>query len=178
MITDRISLVRLLLLSFGLIYLWFGMLKFFPGMSPAEMLSGETISMLTLGLLSSAAAVKVLAVLEVGIGLACILGIKPEWTIRVILFHMVGTFTPFFLMPEQIFGEGMFSLTLVGQYIIKNLVFVSALMIAYKAIGGSRASKSDKGYTTHMDGDTKSMSTEHGGRPRSPQIVIKASLDE
>lgn len=45
---------------------------------------------------------------------------------------MVCTFSPLILLPELVYGKEPFSLTLVGQYILKNLVFVSALLIAYK----------------------------------------------
>lgn len=126
------KLLRMLLVSFGLIYVWFGMLKFFPGVSPAEALSGSTINLLSFGLLEEMLAVRILAVLEVGIGLLCLLGVKPDKVILLILGHMVCTFSPLILLPELVYGKEPFSLTLVGQYILKNLVFVSALLIAYK----------------------------------------------
>ena len=36
----------------GVVYLWFGMLKFFPGISPAETIAIDTITELTLGVVS------------------------------------------------------------------------------------------------------------------------------
>ena len=37
-------------LSLGLVFLWFGALKLVPGLSPAEGLAGDTLSILTQGL--------------------------------------------------------------------------------------------------------------------------------
>jgi hypothetical protein len=43
--------ISLLRLSLGVNFLWFGVLKLFPGLSPAESLAGDTITKLTFGLL-------------------------------------------------------------------------------------------------------------------------------
>ena len=43
--------ILLLRLSVGIVFLWFGVLKFFPGLSPAEGLAARTISTLTLGII-------------------------------------------------------------------------------------------------------------------------------
>ena len=40
----RLPKQRLLAISIGICYLWFGVLKFFPGLSPADTLAKETIS--------------------------------------------------------------------------------------------------------------------------------------
>jgi uncharacterized membrane protein YphA (DoxX/SURF4 family) len=37
--------------SLGIIFFWFGFLKFFPGLSPADQIATQTISVLTFGLL-------------------------------------------------------------------------------------------------------------------------------
>ncbi|HSL94713.1 MAG TPA: hypothetical protein VLA35_02175, partial [Thermoleophilia bacterium] len=39
--------VTLLRLSLGAVFLWFGALKFFPDLSPAQSLAGDTIEKLT-----------------------------------------------------------------------------------------------------------------------------------
>ncbi len=39
--------LKLLAISIGLIYVWFGPLKFFPELSPAESLATETIDAMT-----------------------------------------------------------------------------------------------------------------------------------
>ena len=40
----------LLRVSLGIVFFWFGFLKFFPGVSPAQELAIETISIMTFGL--------------------------------------------------------------------------------------------------------------------------------
>src|SRR3990172_9064695 len=44
--------VLLLRVSLGVVFLWFGILKFFPGLSPAQGLATQTIDTLTMGRLS------------------------------------------------------------------------------------------------------------------------------
>ena len=42
--------------TLGVVFLWFGVLKFFPGLSPAQTLAVETIDVLTLGLVPGGSA--------------------------------------------------------------------------------------------------------------------------
>ena len=56
--------VTALRVSVGIVFLWFGVLKFFPGMSPAQELASRTIALLSLGLVSPSVSVPLLALLE------------------------------------------------------------------------------------------------------------------
>ena len=123
--------IELLRISIGIIYLWFGSLKFFSGLSPAEDFATETVQMLTLHLIPGGVCFVLLAVGETVIGAMLILNLLPRFTILLALFHMLCTFTPLFLLPELSFNQTPFSVTLIGQYILKNLVIVSALMVLY-----------------------------------------------
>jgi hypothetical protein len=67
--------ITLLRISLGIVFLWFGALKFFPGLSPAQELAGRTIQTLTFGLLAPDTAVLILAVWECLIGLGLLLGV-------------------------------------------------------------------------------------------------------
>ena len=67
--------VFLLRISLGVVFLWFGALKFFPGLSPAETLAGRTIERLTGGLISQHLAVPMLATWESLIGIGLLLGV-------------------------------------------------------------------------------------------------------
>ena len=60
---------NLLALSIGLTYLWFGLLKFFPGLSPAEDLAQNTIDTLSFGLIPAELSLIFLAIWETAIGL-------------------------------------------------------------------------------------------------------------
>lgn len=124
--------VRMLSFSIGLVYLWFGVLKFFPGLSPAEDLAINTIGNLTLGYIPSNITYNMLPIWESALGIALIMGFKPKLASIVGLVHMVGTFTPLFLFPDFSFASAPFRWTLVGQYIFKNIVFIVAFIIIYR----------------------------------------------
>jgi len=128
--------VLLLRLSLGIVFLWFGVLKFFPGLSPAENLAGETIHTLTFGLISPETANIILAVWECLIGLGLITGIFMRITILLLMLQMLGTITPLFLFPGETFTRFPYAPTLEGQYIIKNLVLISAGIVIGATVRG------------------------------------------
>src|SRR4028119_1063905 len=61
-------------IALGIVFFWFGVLKFFPGLSPAQDLAARTISMLTFGLVGSALSLPILATWECTIGLGFLSG--------------------------------------------------------------------------------------------------------
>jgi len=130
-ITSWMSRNGLLLLrwSIGLVFLWFGGLKFFTGLSPAEDLAYKTIGDLTFGLLSKQTIVYGLATWEVIIGLGLIIGMYMREVLLLLFLQMIGTFTPLLLYPEEVFTVFPYGLTLEGQYIIKNVVIISGAIV-------------------------------------------------
>jgi uncharacterized membrane protein YkgB len=121
--------IKFLAISIGIIYIWFGLLKFFPAVSPAEELATETINQLTFELIPKSVGYLMLAVLEVLIGLGLMIPRLNKLSVIVALCHMVLTFTPLFLFPELVFGNAPFSFTIVGQYIMKNIIIICALLM-------------------------------------------------
>ncbi len=119
---SAVSLIRIFL---GVNFLWFGALKFFAGLSPAETLAGMTIEMLSFGHILPPLSIKLLAVWEVAVGIGFLSGAFQVFFVRLFMLHMLCTFTPLFLFPEVCFTHAPFGLTIVGQYIIKNLVFMA-----------------------------------------------------
>jgi len=117
----------ILRLSLALVFCGFGLLKLIPGASPAEHLAGETIASLSLGLLRPSLALPLLGVFETGLGVAVLVKPRGRYTIPMLLIHMAGTLTPFVLFPEQTFSHFPVP-TLVGQYILKNVVLVAAAL--------------------------------------------------
>ena len=115
----------------GVVYLWFGFLKFFPHLSPAEDLAKNTISILTFGFIPEGISYLMLAIWETLLGLLFILNIRRKWVIGLALLHMICTFTPLVLLPELSFQPDSPALTLTGQYIIKNLIIIAALITIY-----------------------------------------------
>ncbi len=118
--------VLLLRLSLGGVFLWFGLLKFFPDLSPAEVLARRTLDTLTWGYLAPPLALSLLALWETAIGVGLLLGVYPFLTLALLFLHMGGTFTPLFLFPHDVFAHIPYAPTFEAQYILKNLVFLSA----------------------------------------------------
>ncbi|MCB0373457.1 MAG: hypothetical protein KDD31_10640 [Muricauda sp.] len=123
---------RWMVIAIGFVYLWFGALKFVPHLSPAEDLAKNTIHRLTLGLLDDQVSIILLAIWEVGLGILMLANLYRRTAVIIAMAHMVLTFTPFLFFPDAVFGPGPFSLTLVGQYIVKNVIILAALVSIYE----------------------------------------------
>lgn len=128
----------LLRLSIGAVFLWFGGLKFFPGLSPAEGLAARTIVALTGGRLSAETAVLLLAAWESLIGLGLVFRVAMRATLLLLWLQMLGTITPLFLFPGEVFTRVPYAPTLEGQYIIKNIVLISAGIVLGGTVRGGR----------------------------------------
>eukprot|EP00218_Dolichomastix_sp_CCMP3274_P008087 CAMPEP_0170148300 /NCGR_PEP_ID=MMETSP0033_2-20121228/38268_1 /TAXON_ID=195969 /ORGANISM="Dolichomastix tenuilepis, Strain CCMP3274" /LENGTH=126 /DNA_ID=CAMNT_0010385177 /DNA_START=84 /DNA_END=464 /DNA_ORIENTATION=- len=119
-------------IGLGVIFLWFGALKFFPGLSPAEELVRNTVYFVDPDLF-----IPVLATWEVLIGLGLIAGKYMRITLLLLFLQMPGTALPIVLLPEVVWTAFPFGLTLEGQYIVKNLVLIgSALALGATVRGG------------------------------------------
>jgi uncharacterized membrane protein YkgB len=128
--------IGLLRISLGIIFLWFGALKFFPGTSPAEELAARTIFHLSFGLLKPQLSLPLLATWEVLIGVGLIANRMLRATVLLLLAQMIGTITPLLLFPAEIWSHFPFALTLEGQYILKNIVLVSAALAVGATVRG------------------------------------------
>lgn len=118
--------ITFLRISLGIVFLWFGVLKFFPGASPAMQLATKTISVLSFGLVKPNVSIILLALLETLIGLGLLTRTFLRATLFLLFAQMIGTITPLFLFPNETFNSIPFEPTLEGQYIIKNIVLISA----------------------------------------------------
>ena len=121
--------------SIGVVFLWFGVLKFWPGLSPADRLATDTIDTLLFGLVPETLARISLAILETTIGIGLILGKAMRLTLLLLVGQMFGTVTPLFLFPD-ITWDGFLVPTLEGQYILKNIVLVSAALTIGATVRG------------------------------------------
>jgi uncharacterized membrane protein YkgB len=128
--------VAALRISLGIVFLWFGVLKFFPGLSPAQDIATRTIDVLFNSAVSPRIALYVLAAWECVIGLGLILGVALRAVILLLLVQMMGTLTPLLLFPSETFYRFPFAPTLEGQYIIKNLVLISAALVIGATVRG------------------------------------------
>lgn len=130
--------ITLLRVSLGIVFLWFGALKFVPGQSPAEALATATIGRLTAGIVTPRYALLLLALIESAIGLALILGVHLRAALSLLFVQMCGTLTPLVLYPSLTFSKFPFAPTMEGQYILKNLVLISAAVVIGATVRGAR----------------------------------------
>ena len=123
-------------LSLGIVFFWFGFLKFFPGLSPAQDLATRTIETLSFGLIGPEVSIYILAIWECLIGLGLLTGRFMRATLLLLFLQMLGTITPIFLFPDEVFLRVPYAPTLEGQYIIKNMVLISAGMVLGATVRG------------------------------------------
>ena len=123
---ERHSII-IMRIALAIVYIWFGGLKII-GISPAGDLVEETVFWFKPEIF-----IPVLGLCEVLIGLGLLIKRLVPLTILLLLLHMIATIFPLFLLTDSCFDTFPYRPTLVGQYIIKNLVLVAgALVIAGK----------------------------------------------
>ncbi|MFN4293836.1 MAG: DoxX family membrane protein [Thermoflexales bacterium] len=128
--------ITLLRIGLGVVFLWFGAIKLVPGLSPAQDLAARTIGALTFGLAPPAVSVPALAIWECLIGLGMLSGKFMRVTILLLLAQMLGTLTPLVIFPGETWTAFPIAPTLEGQYIIKNIVLVSAALVIGATVRG------------------------------------------
>lgn len=126
------SAVNILRISIGIIYFWFGLLKFFHGYSPAEALAIKTVHALSFGMVNDQYSITLLAIWECLVGIMMITGKWVRMALILLFVHMACTFTPLFLFPQDSFKYAPYSLSLLGQYIIKNIVIIASALVIWQ----------------------------------------------
>jgi uncharacterized membrane protein YphA (DoxX/SURF4 family) len=124
--------VPALRLSLGVVFIWFGLLK--PlGISAAEPLVLATVRWLPVG--DPAVWVAVIGWWEVAIGVGFLVPGAARVAIALLALQMVGTFLPLVVLPDVTFQPGRvpYGPSMEGQYIIKNLLIISAALV----VGGT-----------------------------------------
>ena len=130
--------IALLRISLGLIFLAFGALKFFPGLSPIEGLATRTTGALTLGLVPPSAGLVMIAALEVAIGLCFVTGRFLRVGVWLMGAQMLGAMSPLVLFPGELFAGPFHAPTLAAQYIVKDIILVTAAMVIASTWTGAR----------------------------------------
>ena len=126
--------------SLAVIFIWFGALK--PlGLSPAAPLVVETVSWMPL--FSPERWLHVIGWWEVAIGVTFLFRPTLRVAIALLALQMGGTFLPLVMLPEVTFQEGRwpFVPTIEGQYIIKNLLIISAALVIGGTVRGSERAR-------------------------------------
>lgn len=124
-------------ISLGIIFIWFGILK--PiGISPAEPLLLKTVSWLPF--LEPKTWLVIIGWWEVVIGICFLFRPTIRVAIALLAMQMIGTFMPLFVLPLITFQAEYFPYapTMEGQYIIKNLLIISAALVVGGTVRGSK----------------------------------------
>jgi uncharacterized membrane protein YkgB len=109
--------------SIFIVYFWFGILKLL-GFSPAEQLVQE-LYLKTVPFLSFSTFYILFALFEMLIGIVFLKRGWERFAIVLLGLHLITTVMPLFFLPA-ISWSGFMVPTLVGQYIIKNVLIATA----------------------------------------------------
>ena len=115
-----------------IIFFWFGFLKII-NLSPAQELVMDTVYWIPF--LDAAAWTIIIGIWEVFIASFFLFKRTTLIAMVLLLIQMTGTFLPLVILPEVTFqNSNPFLPTLEGQYIIKNIIIITAALI----IGGTQ----------------------------------------
>ena len=120
----------LLRMSLAVIFIWFGALKI-VNLSPAQDLVAKTVYWF-----DPAVFIPILGWWEVLIGAGLLFRPLVRVALLLLFVQMPGTALPLFILPQVCFTQFPFGLTIEGQYIIKNLVLISAAIVVGGTVRG------------------------------------------
>lgn len=125
--------IRLLRVALAVTFIWFGALKI-AGRSPVADLVAQTVYWL-----SPAFFVPFLGWWEFAVGIGLLLGVALRVVLLLFWLQMAGTFLVLVLRPELAFQSGNpLLLTVSGEFVIKNLVLITAGLVIGSTVPRSR----------------------------------------
>jgi len=122
--------------SLGAVFLVFGALKLFPGVSPAASLVEATTHILFLGLVPGPVALVGVGLLECVIGLLLLSGKAPRSAIYLLASQLLGILSPVVLLAPRLFSGPNNAPTLEGQYVLKDVILVGAALVLAATLRG------------------------------------------
>jgi uncharacterized membrane protein YphA (DoxX/SURF4 family) len=140
LIAHSIAILRVCL---GAVFLGFGALKYFPGVSPAQDLVEHTTGILTFGLIPGPVALVGVATLECVIGLCLISGRSLRLAVYLLGIQLIGILSPVVLLAARLFDGPHGAPTLEGQYVLKDVILVGAALVIASTVGGARLTRGD-----------------------------------
>lgn len=135
-------------ISLAIVFIWFGALKPFR-LSPADEIIERTVYWFDPDWF-----IPVLGIWEVLIGVCLLWRPLIRVAILLLFLQMPGTFLPLVVLPETCFIRIPWAPTLEGQYIIKNLVLISAALVVGSTVrsGESAAARCNSNSSIRMNG--------------------------
>lgn len=113
----------------AVVYIWFGFLKVI-GTSPAEGLVTKLFNLTLEPMMGIQTFLLILGMGECLIGFVWLSPRLTKLAFGLMIVHMFTTFMPILFLPNETW-QSFFTLTLTGQYIIKNVVLLSAAWFVY-----------------------------------------------
>ena len=116
----------------GLLFVWFGGLKII-GRSPVAALVSRTLPFASPHLV-----LLMLGTAEVILGILLLSGLFLRIALPVLAIHLAGTFSTFVVAPALMFrGGDPLLLTANGEFVVKNLVLITATLVLIAHTSGS-----------------------------------------
>jgi putative oxidoreductase len=121
--------ITALRLALGVVFLWFGILKVADA-TPVGDLVADIVP-----LLPDRAAVTVVGAVEILVGIGLITGWAIRLTLGIFFVQMLGTFLVLVAHPSLAFdGGNPLRLTVLGEFVVKNLVLLTAGLVVAATI--------------------------------------------
>lgn len=127
--------IQILRIALGIVFVWFGALKIF-GISPIA-----DVVVATLFFLPAQTAVVGMGLIDLIIGIGLLSGLAMRVVLLLFLLQMLGTFVTMIIRPDLVFNGNPLELTKNGEFIIKNLVLISAGLVILGAVPKARPSQ-------------------------------------
>jgi uncharacterized membrane protein YphA (DoxX/SURF4 family) len=137
--------LTLLRTSLGLVFVWFGALKVANATPVADLVAGAV------PWVDASWFVPLLGVVEVVLGVALVVGRWLTVVAAVLAAHLSGTFLVLLMEPHVAFQHGNpMLLTTEGEFVVKNLVLISAALVLASRLGDPHARLSPSAATSVM----------------------------
>ncbi len=146
--------IEALRISLGAVFLAFGLLKLFPDVSPAEGIVRATTKAITFDLVPGSVAVIATGMAEIVVGVTFVTGRWMRVAVWLLTAMLLGVLSPLVVLTGRLFDGPHHAPTLEGQYVLKDVVLVTAGMVVSSTVRGGRlvrGARSAKA-TSHHDG--------------------------
>jgi len=115
--------VFLLRLSLAIVFFWFGVLKV-ANLSPVAGLLRASIPFL-----ADSPYLQILGIVEITIGTGLLFDRLTKQATALMVLHLLGTLSVLVIAPSVIFAPAFPVLTMAGEFVLKNVVLISAALV-------------------------------------------------
>jgi uncharacterized membrane protein YkgB len=112
--------------ALGIVFVWFGALKI-ANATPVAKLVADTLAWVPV---SPAVLLPALGAFEIVLGVMVVVGWQLRLVLTVLIAHLCGTFLVLVVLPQVAFERGNpLLLTTIGEFVVKNVVFIAAAVL-------------------------------------------------